>query len=87
MNSTRLIPPARGRGGRFRLADRPEGNHTRFCHRALGAEAGDELRQYLSDQPRLVLIDFGRSGFAAPFLFVPFFHDAASNKGGQHDHV
>lgn len=83
MISARIISP-RGRDGRFnRLADRPEHHDARFCHRAIGAEAGDELRHYLADQSgAVVLIGVARHGLgiiAPPFTFHRPFH------GGQYD--
>lgn len=48
------------------------GNHTLNVreHRPVGAKLSDELREYLADQPRLVLI--GENGTARPFFFLPF---------------
>lgn len=39
-------------------------------HGPVGSKLSDELREYLADQPRLVLI--GVNGTAHPFFFLPF---------------
>lgn len=48
------------------------GNHDqRFGkHRPVAPQPGDELREYLANQPRLVLI--GVNGVARPFFHLPF---------------
>ena len=53
---------------------RGEANHTVGRHSPVTSKLSDELREYLANQPRLVLI--GVNGVARPFFFVPFHSEA-----------
>lgn len=53
---------------------RGEANHTLGRHSPVTSKLSDELREYLANQPRLVLI--GVNGTARPFFFVPFHSEA-----------
>lgn len=43
----------------------------------------NEAFDHLSNRSRLVFIDIGQSGFAAPFLFLPFHHGAYNGSATQ----
>lgn len=48
------------------------------------AQRGNPFRDDLTDQPRLVFVEFGRSGIAVPCLFRSF-HDPLNSQGAPHD--
>lgn len=74
-NSPRVPQPSAGEplpsstGGR--------GNHTLRTpkHGAVNTEFADDRGDQVANAPRLVFIEFGRSGIAAPFQFFPFIHE------------
>lgn len=47
-------------------------------------ERSDPVRDDLTDQSRLVFVEFGRSGIAVPCLFRSF-HDPLNSQGAPHD--
>lgn len=71
-NSQRALPPS-ARAPRpvtSTGAGRGEGNHAVGRHSPIASKLSDELREYLANQPRLVLI--GVNGVARPFFHLPF---------------
>ena len=70
INSQR-VPPCSARESRsdsvHHWSDR---DNTFACHGAVNPKLSDELREYLVNQPRLVLI--GVNGVARPFFHLPF---------------
>lgn len=57
-------------------------NHAIGRHGPVHSKLSDELREYLADQPRLVLI--GVNGTAQPFFHLPF-HEPLNSEGCQYD--
>lgn len=64
--------PPRGWPGQFIPPVRANSHTATGHHSPVDSQRGNRIGNYFSDEPRLVFIDFGRSGFAAPFQFVPF---------------
>lgn len=75
------IPPARGRADRLiPPGGRPECNLGAGQHRPLAAKARDVIAENVPDQPRLVAVNFNRSGMPRLCLFVPF-HSLGDSRG------
>jgi len=72
-NPRASAPSTRGQGADLSVrGSAPETHNAVGRHRPVLSKLSDELREYLANQPRLVLI--GVDGVARPFIFVPFNH-------------
>jgi hypothetical protein len=81
VRNSQRVPPCSAREPRpvTSTAGRGEGNHTVGRHGPVHSKLSDELREYLANQPRLVLI--GVNGTAHLFQHFSFFHNQEIARG------
>lgn len=85
INSPRDLSRRQAREEGASSTDAPSNYYDSFGrHGPVHSKLSDELRKYLADQPRLVLI--GVNGVASPFFHLPF-HAQPDSQQEKHQHV